>query len=763
MEKKTESIKKQGSHGRISLLSAVLCVCLAMMLAVLVRMPPVFSVHRLEHTDSLIDKDGLPYFLSPDAYYHARMGEEIAQKGFFGSVPAATGTRTDGKTSEEKDLEASSEERMDMLSFAPEGHPAVHEDGMVRTAVAIYKVFNLLTGRSVSLHTVEYYLSCVFAALTAFVVFLMGRKLSSRTGGLFAAVFAVCAPAFAIRTAAGTYDTDMVQPFFTVLMIFLMLETICAARIWQSILAAFGAVAAAEAYVQCWGSNALAFVLIMFAGGGAALLFLLIVGRAERRISKKGLLQSPGLIGYGTALITAAVLLFTLHGSSLLGIMLTTFQRVERVAGGKDEALPDLFRTVSELQQIPIGPSAAMQWLWPGKYAAGTVIGGLGGILAVLLVPAGVGTIAARAIKEHRNDRADIQNKRHTGIRIPACLIMLVVWLLPCLYAVRLGGRFVQHLAIPAGILAGAAAGECFTHLSEILQRRRGGDEGDGTKAGLLSLAGPTAGVLFCLCAAFLSAYSAWENCGAVLPSSCDAQESAMDWIAQNAKSQDAIIASWWDQGFFYEYVSGHPVLWDGVTQDAPRAVLLGKALITDDKRQSRNLLLMLSGEGNTFYEDLRRKLGIRNTCNALYTAATLTREEAETYFREEWDLSAEEAEQSAARMYPAAPRETYLVLSTGMLMRLGYIEFYANWDFTGDQQVPIASTYDTHPSGFGEVDQDKDTKDPFSKYRQQETIWQLFFDRDGIYEDQACFERVYEAVDGIERVQVWRVVPIAM
>ena len=236
-----------------------------------------------------------------------------------------------------------------------------------------------------------------------------------------------------------------------------------------------------------------------------------------------------------------------------------------------------------------------------------------------------------------------------------------------------------------------------------------------------------------------------------------------MDWIAQNAKSQDAIIASWWDQGFFYEYVSGHPVLWDGVTQDAPRAVLLGKALITDDKRQSRNLLLMLSGEGNTFYEDLRRKLGIRNTCNALYTAATLTREEAETYFREEWDLSAEEAEQSAARMYPAAPRETYLVLSTGMLMRLGYIEFYANWNFTGDQQVPIASTYDTHPSGFGEVDQDKDTKDPFSKYRQQETIWQLFFDRDGIYEDQACFERVYEAVDGIERVQVWRVVPIAM
>ena len=85
MEKKTESIKKQGSHGRISLLSAVLCVCLAMMLAVLVRMPPVFSVHRLEHTDSLIDKDGLPYFLSPDAYYHARMGEEIAHT--VGSIP----------------------------------------------------------------------------------------------------------------------------------------------------------------------------------------------------------------------------------------------------------------------------------------------------------------------------------------------------------------------------------------------------------------------------------------------------------------------------------------------------------------------------------------------------------------------------------------------------------------------------------------------------------------------------------------------------
>ena len=135
-----------------------------------------------------------------------------------------------------------------------------------------------------------------------------------------------------------------------------------------------------------------------------------------------------------------------------------------------------------------------------------------------------------------------------------------------------------------------------------------------------------------------------------------------------------------------------------------------------------------------------------------------MTREEAEEYFRDEWALSPEEAKRSAGMLHLEKPRETYLVLSTSMLMRLGYIEFYGDWDFTGDQRLPVSSTYYSHPSGFGEVDQDKETEDPFSKHRQQETIWQLFFDRDGTYEDQICFERVYEVVDGIEQVQVWRI-----
>ena len=60
---------------------------LAMLLAVLVRIPPVFSVEQMAHTDSLIDKEGRPYFLQPDAYYHVRMGDEIAKKGYFGVLP----------------------------------------------------------------------------------------------------------------------------------------------------------------------------------------------------------------------------------------------------------------------------------------------------------------------------------------------------------------------------------------------------------------------------------------------------------------------------------------------------------------------------------------------------------------------------------------------------------------------------------------------------------------------------------------------------
>ena len=168
----------------------------------------------------------------------------------------------------------------------------------------------------------------------------------------------------------------------------------------------------------------------------------------------------------------------------------------------------------------------------------------------------------------------------------------------------------------------------------------------------------------------------------------------------------------------------------------------------------------MLSGTGNALFKEMRMELGPRKTFSAICTAATLDREEAHTYFREEWNLPDKEADRFAGMLYPEDECETYLVLTTGMMMRLGLIEYYAEWDFTGDQPLPVSTTYYSYPNGFGQIDMENETADPFVKRRKLETIWQLFFDRDGIYEDQVMFERVYEAVDGIEQVQVWRIVP---
>ena len=72
-----------------------------------------------------------------------------------------------------------------------------------------------------------------------------------------------------------------------------------------------------------------------------------------------------------------------------------------------------------------------------------------------------------------------------------------------------------------------------------------------------------------------------------------------MDWVAANAASPDAAIASWWDLGYYYTYESGHPTLWDGGTQDPLRAIIVGKALSTDDMQLSGSLIRMLSNTGN--------------------------------------------------------------------------------------------------------------------------------------------------------------------
>ena len=120
------------------LLAAVL------ILTVMVRQPAYTraGAAAAADPDTVRDREGVPYYAELDGYYHARMADEIAKKGVFGTSLV-------------------SGERWDFQSFAPEGRSADYQAGIVYMAVGLWRFLRLFG--DISLHWVDYYISCLFA------------------------------------------------------------------------------------------------------------------------------------------------------------------------------------------------------------------------------------------------------------------------------------------------------------------------------------------------------------------------------------------------------------------------------------------------------------------------------------------------------------------------------------------------------------------------------------------------------------------------
>jgi len=83
------------------------------------------------------------------------------------------------------------------------------------TAV-IYFMFNGFA----SLATIASYASAIYGALIVIPAFLLGRELSNKYGGLFAAALMGTAPQILTRTFGSSYDTDHIVVFFIILTLY---------------------------------------------------------------------------------------------------------------------------------------------------------------------------------------------------------------------------------------------------------------------------------------------------------------------------------------------------------------------------------------------------------------------------------------------------------------------------------------------------------------------------------------------------------------
>lgn len=722
--------RESGLTGKRNIILTVSVLGLVMILTWLVRLPGFFGGGGSSIREPFIDKEGLSYLNQMDGYYHLRMADEIALKGHFGTEDEVTG------------------ERMDFLRFAPEGRSASYHAGIIYISVGIWKILRAFSG--VTLHEVAFYLSCFFSSLTALAAFLLARKISSSVGGLFAAVFVACAPAFVERTAAGSFDTDMTQLLFTILLMLLMMETLKAGSHRQAVLTAVCTAVTAAGFTLFWSSSSLLFVGIMMAGGAAGLIALALGKIRKNPDPARTFFREPAFFGYVMTGTTTLLLLLLLHGPSYLG----SFFRKSSVLSIERTILPGILQSVSELQRLPFAPAAFADWFKGYVPGSATVINGIGGLCVLVLDLAGLALLVVRAVHA-----ASGQDKTKNMIHFT----MMTVWFLACLYGLKLGRRFIEHFAAPAGILAGSAAGMLIMRPAEDLfrnrtdERRQSGSSRQRRKpAAMAACLAVVSGL--CLFAGYETVKGSIMECRHITPLATDASENAMEWIRQNAESEKTVIASWWDMGYYYEYESGFPVLWDGGSQDAVRAIVIGKALTSSNMQQSRALLHMLAEAGNRPVFELAGELGAQKGFEALWETASLDKEKTIDLLTDTYGMDPDRARTIEALVHPIQTGEVFLVLSGALIMRLGLIEYYADWDFTGTQPMPVSTAFFLYPDGSGSLREDREEDQDFLEHRESETIWRLYLDRNGTDSAGGWFEKDFEEADGHEMVQVWRV-----
>lgn len=146
--------------------------------------------------------------------------------------------------------------------------------GVPFTSAFFYMLMNNL-GLSVSIKYVSLIMPAFMGALTTIVAFFLGKEISNNTVGLLSSLFMAFMPAFIQRTVAGFYDNECIGVFAIVLGLYFFTRSIRRDSLSSGVLAGLSL-----AYLRAsWGAGD--FLLVLFA---LYAFTILLFGRYSKRL-----------------------------------------------------------------------------------------------------------------------------------------------------------------------------------------------------------------------------------------------------------------------------------------------------------------------------------------------------------------------------------------------------------------------------------------------------------------------------------------------
>ena len=611
----------------------IIWIVIIMLLTVGIRISPAIMKDYSKSYDTLFaDSSGRPYTDDPgDSFYFARKINDITERK---SSPAPV-ERSDSDTK--------------MIRISEERDAQLKRNLFPIAGALFLWIFGLFGVKDVMLAG-TICVSCL-VGVAACLLYTFIKNRTNRYAGVAAAVILSCGIPVLINTNWGQCDTDAILILLPVAMMLafcksLESDTLKGKIIWSIL-------------------SCLSYVCICFSWTSYNVYYIVFLGTAIAvfvgSLIFKGVFPKKIRFVILAQIIVNTVFGLIVDGKSFITDIIGLFTAVPGGIGTEAAGYPSASKYIGELVDIPWMTTGIPQFF---DMSIRTNINMLGGLAVVSIV---LFTSVVLIIMCFRYRKTDDERFRSIGLQT----MIFVPWLAATFIILFQGQRFLEMMLIPMSILFGLGFGY-------ILERIKG-REARNRKIRIA--------IVFLLTVFFIiiPLHGAYKESKSYNPGITDIYYDTADWISNNTE-KDALVAGWWDYGYFYQLYGDRTTIAHGGVFDGQYFYWLGRALMTSDYELSAGIFRML-GNGGLRAQNILTEImnNPENECEALAGILPVSREEAKKILTDEYDIPGETANEVLELTHPADPKPIYLAITQDMLIKHYAIAYYGNWEFGSD------------------------------------------------------------------------------
>jgi dolichyl-diphosphooligosaccharide--protein glycosyltransferase len=523
----------------------------------------------------------------------------------------------------------------DSLSYSPPGRPAEYPPLIIWLAAAFFFLVNLFI--KMPLLDTSFWLPAFIGPLAGIVGYLFVRKYAGEFAGFVTGILIVTAPVYFMRTVAGFFDTDMFNILLPLLTVFFFSEAIETPNKQKMLLFTLFSAISILLFSLAWLGWSYIFYIMLFTG----LIYILLC-----KIQKNPIKKFLGVFSLFILLSIIAVAL-TSGINGIITLIQGPLNFLPFLPGTESTgAWPNIYVSVGELHK-PV---------WD-EFVSGVGPVNLGlGIFGIFIIA----SIMLRS--------------KMRPIYLPNLswfvFILIFVWITLASLAYSTSARFamllIPSLAIFSGILIGIAI-EYLKKSPLHLKNNR-----------ITVIASILLVAIICI----PPIVNIDQTFSVLFPGANDDMANAAHWFKSNTSNETVIITDWSYGHFFTEYAD-RPVLFDGGSQNTPRAYWVSKAFSTDNETLSAGIMRMLSSSGDDSYLTLENYT--KNTSLAVKIMNNIlgvSKDQAREIVINQYGINSNLTEKILNGTHPTNSSPFVVFTNDGMVYG-GYWTFvFGDWDF---------------------------------------------------------------------------------